>query len=384
MGVLDRYVGRQFAINVLALLALLMGFVVLVDVSLKADEYLRVGAQAAAAGNEAVKVDGFRRVLVAFLSVIEIWGPKLLQLYNFIIGMVLIGAMGFTFAQLVRHRELVAMMAGGIPLWRVARPVMVVTAMALVLQIANQELVIPRLAPLLVRDVGDVGKREFDRFAVRLLPDGQGRVLMARSFDPGTQTLEDVYVLERDAAGRAIGRITATSATWTGQAWKLDGGVRRSLLLREQPLTPQGQTPLARQVSTLTTSIDPSAVLASHYRTYGQTLSWRQIATALALPSLPDQTRIELVRTAWARGATIVGTLLSMLIAMPFFLTREPRNMVLQSLKAAPVAIGCVVAGVLGAAAPVPTELLPPGLAAVLPVLAMLPVAIVQITSIRS
>lgn len=384
MGVLDRYVGRQFAINVLALLALLMGFVVLVDVSLKADEYLRVGAQAAAAGNEAVKVDGFRRVLVAFLSVIEIWGPKLLQLYNFIIGMVLIGAMGFTFAQLVRHRELVAMMAGGIPLWRVARPVMVVTAMALVLQIANQELVIPRLAPLLVRDVGDVGKREFDRFAVRLLPDGQGRVLMARSFDPGTQTLEDVYVLERDAAGRAIGRITATSATWTGQAWKLDGGVRRSLLLREQPLTPQGQAPLARQVATLTTSIDPSAVLASHYRTYGQTLSWRQIATALALPSLPDQTRIELVRTAWARGATIVGTLLSMLIAMPFFLTREPRNMVLQSLKAAPVAIGCVVAGVLGAAAPVPTELLPPGLAAVLPVLAMLPVAIVQITSIRS
>jgi lipopolysaccharide export LptBFGC system permease protein LptF len=252
------------------------------------------------------------------------------------------------------------------------------------LQIANQELVIPRLAPLLVRDVGDVGKREFDRFAVRLLPDGQGRVLMARSFDPGSQRLDDVYVLERDAAGRAIGRITATSATWTGQAWRLEDGLRRSLLLREQPLTPQGQVPLARPVSTLTTSIDPSAVLASHYRTYGQTLSWRQIAAALSLPSLPDQTRVELIRTAWARGATVVGTLLSMLIAMPFFLTREPRNMVVQSLKAAPVAIGCVVAGVLGAAAPVPTELLPPALAAVLPVLAMLPVAIVQITSIRS
>lgn len=384
MGVLDRYVGRQFAINVLALLALLMGFVVLVDVSLKADEYLRVGSQAATATGEAVKVDGLRRFLVAFLSVIEIWGPKLLQLYNFIIGMVLIGAMGFTFAQLVRHRELVAMMASGIPLWRVARPVMLITAVALVLQIANQELVIPRLAPLLVRDVGDVGKREFDRFAVRLLPDGQGRVLMARSFDPGTQKLEDVYVLERDATGRAIGRITATSATWTGQSWKLADGIRRSLLLREQTLTPQGQTTLARPIATLTSSIDPSAVLASHYRTYGQTLSWRQIASALSLPSLPDQTRTELIRTAWARGATIVGTLLSMLIAMPFFLTREPRNMVLQSLKAAPVAIGCIVAGVLGAAAPVPTELLPPALAAVLPVLAMLPVAIVQITSIRS
>jgi lipopolysaccharide export system permease protein len=384
MGVLDRYVGKQFAINVIALLALLMGFVVLVDVSLKADEYLKVGAVAATATGQEVKVDGLRKFLVAFLSVIEIWGPKLLQLYNFIIGMVLIGAMGFTFAQLVRHRELVAMMAGGIPLWRVARPVMLISSIALALQIANQELVIPRLAPLLVRDVGDVGKREFDRFSVRLLPDGQGRVLMARTFDPGRQTLEDVYVLERDANGRAISRITAQSARWMGNAWSLENGTRRSLLLREQPLTPQGQVPLARPITTLQTSIDPSTVLASHYRTYGQTLSWRQIATALKLPGLPDQTRTELIRTAWARGATIVGTLLSILIAMPFFLTREPKNMVLQSLKAAPVAIGCVVAGVLGAAAPVPTELLPAALAAVLPVLAMLPVAIVQITSIRS
>jgi hypothetical protein len=69
---------------------------------------------------------------------------------------------------------------------------------------------------------------------------------------------------------------------------------------------------------------------------------------------------------------------------MPFFLTREPRNMVAQSVKAAPVALGCLVAGVLGAAAPVPTDIMPVALAAFLPTLAMLPIAIAAATSVRS
>jgi lipopolysaccharide export system permease protein len=376
---LDRYIARQFLINV-AILALMLGaFVVMVDVSLNADEYLHRADETS--GGAA----GLRRALVTVLLVWDLWWPRLLQLLNFTSGLVLVGGMAFTFAQLVRHRELVAMMAGGVSLYRAARPVMVVAVLLLGVQIANQELVLPRLAPLLSRSIKDAGKREFDRYQVPLVSDKQGRVLTAREFDPNTGTLQGLYVLERDAQGHAIRRITADKAVWdqaTG-VWRLTGGVGRSMQLAEMsPTDPRARN--GELIATVPTSVDPTVLLANQYRFYSQTLSWGQLIEGIRLPNLPRQMRDDLSRIAWGRASTLAGTLLSMVICMPYFLTREPKNMVVQSLKAAPVAVGTLMGTVLGAAAPIPSDLLPPVIAAFVPVIAMLPIAIAQGTSVRT
>ena len=139
----------------LALVAVLFSFVVAVDVSLNIDKYIE----------GVTKMDphaGFiRRGVLIALGVIDIWWPKLLQLFNYLVGLVLVAAMGFTFTQLVRHRELVAVLAGGISLQRAARPVLIVAIGVMGLRWVNSELILsnPRVAPLLTRDPGDIGKR---------------------------------------------------------------------------------------------------------------------------------------------------------------------------------------------------------------------------------
>lgn len=379
MGTLDRYIARQFLINA-ALLAVMLGaFIVAVDVSLNVDEYLHRADETS--GGAA----GLRRALVTVLLVWDLWWPRLLQLLNFASGLVLVGAMSFTLAQLVRHRELVAMMAGGVSLYRAARPVMVAAVLLLGVQVVNQELVLPRLAPLLSRSIKDAGKREFDRYQLPLISDRQGRVLTAREFDPNTGTIQGVYVLERDSAGRAVRRITAEKGVWDAGAgvWRLTGGVGRSMRLGEISAT-DASARAGEPVAAVQTSVDPTVLLANKYRFYSQTLSWAQLFEGIGLPNLPQTMRDDLSRIAWGRASTLIGTLLSMVICLPYFLTREPKNMVMQSLKAAPVAVGTLMGTILGAAAPIPSDLLPPWLAAFVPVLAMLPIAIAQGTSVRT
>lgn len=375
MGTLDRYIARLYLINAITLLVLLCVFVVLTSVSLNFDEFLDAargqGDQSAA-----------HRVLAALLLVVDIWGPRLVQLFVFMNGFVLVGAMGFTLAQLVKHRELVAMMAGGVPLWRVLRPVALVAAAFLGLQVVAHELVIPKLAPLLARSDRDAGKRDFAAFRVSLVPDGQDRVVMARTFDPAKGTLTGLYVLERDTAGRAMRRVTADSARWddTRERWILENGQSRQLRMTDA----QGTGALVTPQAELKTSVSPSTLLSHRYRQFSQTMSSKQLLDASGLTGLPEDLREQLDRILWGRWSALASTVMALVICMPFFLTREPRNMVVQSMKAAPVALSCLVAGVLGAAAPIPTGVLPIPIAAFLPCLAMLPIAIAAATSVKS
>jgi lipopolysaccharide export system permease protein len=387
MLTLDRYIARQYLVNVAALLVLLNAFVVITSVSLNFDEFLEA-ARKGTAGGEGGGVSGgtgLRTLLSAVLLVVDIWAPRLVQLFTFLNGFVLVGAMGFTFAQLVRHRELVAMLAGGVSLMRAARPVAVVAGLMLGAQVLVQELVVPPLAPLLARSDRDAGKRDFSSFGVNLLPDGQGRVLLAKSFDPAQRSIENLYVLERDGQGRGVRRITAQRAVWDegGKLWRLTGGEARWLRVPGEGIT-VAQRGLVEPVATLGATVDPATLLSQQYRAFSQTMPSGKLIEAAGLPGLQPDVREQLLRVLWGRLSGLCSIVLALAITLPFFLTREPKNMVAQSLKAAPVALGCLLGGVLGAAAPIPSELLPVGLGAFLPVLVMLPLAVAQLTSVRT
>ena len=123
MTILDRYIARQYLLNTIALLVLLGSFVVAVDVSLNIDRFL-----AAAEKVDNGSASTVRKLVVTVLLVADLWWPKLLQLFAYMVGLALVGAMGFTFTQMVRHRETVAALAGGISLRRLARPVLIVAA----------------------------------------------------------------------------------------------------------------------------------------------------------------------------------------------------------------------------------------------------------------
>jgi len=383
--ILDRYIARQFFLNTLALLVRLGSFVVAVDVSLNIDRFLSAADRLL----EGESPSTLRKLVVTALLVADLWWPKLLQLFAYMVGLALVGAMGFTFTQMVRHRETVAAMAGGISLRRLARPVLVVAALMMGLKFIDQEFILsnPRIAPLLSRDHGDAGNREWSASAVPPTADASFRVFMAREFIPSESQLNDVRVWERDQNGLLTRHLVASSAVWRDGAWELQGA-------REVPvgLAPSGAetVPPPRAVGAggaggavrVQTDLDPAALLLRRDARVVESLSWRQIGSMLSSPRLDPGLRDKLVRVRWSRISIALSTFLSLLITMPFFLVREPRNMLLQSLKCAPIGIIALLGSVFGASAPVPG--LPVLLAVFLPVLVLIPIAIAAWSSVRT
>ena len=397
MSTLDRYVARQYLINVASLLLILFAFVVAIDVSLKFDEFWEIAghrARGGAAGPDAESVSFLRRCVIAVLLVFDIWLPRLVQLYNYMIGVVLVGAMGFTLTQMVRYRELVAVVAGGISLFRLARPIVLVALLFTAVQAINYEVILPRVADLLTRDHGQAAERRLGSRPVKLVPDGQRRLFHARAFDADKGVLEGLTIIERDENGLSPRTITAERAVWeradaaAGKpgAWRLEKGL-------SHPRNDRAGQPVPTEL--VVTDLDPTALKIAEFSGYSQNLSWAQIGQMLDRPELLSQKDAagdagatalsradELERIRWGRLSVMACNVLALLIALPFYLRRDPTNMVVQSLKAAPLAIGASMGGLIGATASVPG--LPPQVSVFVPVLVLLPVAIAGVTSVRS
>ena len=407
LTILDRYIARQFLFNALALLILLFTFIVAVDVTLNIDRFVE-RAKDLTQGQEA---GGLRRATLTAILVFNLWGPRLLQLFTYTVGLALVGSMGFTLTQMVRHRELVAMMASGISLRRVARPILLVAAVFMVLKLLDHEFLLshPRIAPLLVRDHGDAGNptlTEFNVLPTAEAPDPASktrRVFMAQRFEPESGTLDNLDVWERDIAGVAIRRIHADKAVWRvvdGRGgWDLLAGSTpehhaahsgpssaSGVWVQSLRLPPPGSTNATTDPgpvpARIVTDLGPDALIFRRHASYSQNLSWRQISTMLENQNIEQSLHDKLQRIRWGRLATVLSGLLSLIITMPFFLLREPKNMLIQSVKCAPVGIVSILGSVMLTAMSVPG--LPPGFAAMLPVFILLPIAIASVSWVRT
>lgn len=382
MSTLDRYIAKQYLFNVVAILVLLFSFVVVVDLTLNIDRMFKVAGRFA--GED---VTGPAKIGVVIKLAADLWWPRLLQLFVFLLGMVLMAAMGFTVSQIVRHRELVAMLASGISLRRAARPILVVAALMTLLQVVDQELLIPRIAPLLTRDHGDAGKHALKGFGVSLTSDSSDRLFYARSFEPSEGILRDVYIWERDSSGQPTRVISAPLARWTDGAWTLpEAGVTFPNRFSD-PGTPLSAAPPApdsapTQSLRIPTDLDPTTLTLRHYANFSHSLSWTQMSSLLRSDQRDPALRDKLIRVRYGRISTILSNFLAMLIVMPFFLTREPKNMLVQSLKCAPVGIITLIGAVLGASAPIPG--LPAAVAAFLPVVVLAPIAVGSLAAMKT
>lgn len=401
MKMLDRFIARQFLFNAAALMLILFSFVVAIDVSINFDEFFRVASERVAQANALAGGDAGgngggdggggrggvsdpstpRVAVVAALLVCDLWWPKLLQLFNYMLGLVMIGAMGFTLSAMTRHRELVALLASGVSLFRVARPIVLAAGLLSLVQLVNQEFFLPRIAPLLTREHRHAGQRDLVAGQLRPVTDAAGRLLYAREFNPGAGTLEDLVVVERNERGLATHRVTATRARWDSGVWLLEGGLRASYAENAPPPEP---------VRILETDLDPTAINIRRYSGYSQSLSWSQIGDQIADTKARPGTMGErareradqLERTRWGRLGVVACNLLGLVTCLPLFLRREPGPAITASLKAAPLAVLALLGGVLGTAAAIPG--LPPELSVFVPALVLLPLAIAAATSVKT
>jgi lipopolysaccharide export LptBFGC system permease protein LptF len=371
MTTLDRHIARTYLTNVVVLLVILFAIVLVADYSFNFDEYTRRAVETA--GQPSISF--LKRLGLSMVLVFDLWWPRFFQMYNFLLGLVLVGGMGFTLSQMVRHRELVAGLAGGISLQRLARPILAVALLLTFVQALNRELVVPRLADLLTREKWDAGDRTLKADALRLTADAKGRVFFAKAFRPADNALDGLWVWERDESGQITATVTADSASWdqAQKTWRLTNGkLRTRTAEREQ----------TAELLTLDTDLDPTTLTARRYESYSQNLSTAQLTGLIerfraesASPHAPGSDRVSrLERLRASRFSIMLCNLLALVVCMPFFLKREPTNMLVQALACAPVAIVCVMGSTLAASAAIPA--LPPIVASLVPVVILLPLAI--------
>lgn len=383
MGTLDRYITRLYVSNIFLIFVFLCLVIVAVDFSLNFDEFTKAATQVLEARGSTVSF--LSKGLLAVSLLVDLWWPRLFLLFNFLLGPVLVGAMGFTCAYLLKHRELVAMLAGGVSMRRIAQPILIVTVVMVGLLIVNREIVLPRLAPLLTREKADAGKRSLGS-TYDVSVDAQGRLVYSRRADLDTATITGLYVYERDAEGLMTRRISADTAHWENGRWTLANGLAHS----RRPLQDAGAGTrmLPEPVAEFKTDIDPTALQLRRYEGMASNLSTPQVAKLVtrfrALEQTPAvQRRIDaLERNRWGRVSAAASIILTVIICLPFFLRKEPASMLKQSLRAAPVALGAFAGTLIGTTASMPG--LPAQVGVFVPVLMLIPGAILAAGSIRS
>ncbi|MAB73177.1 MAG: hypothetical protein CMJ54_11810 [Planctomycetaceae bacterium] len=370
MLLLDRHIILRFLGNFALLFTLLFVFAISIDVVVQFDEFVEAAELVA-------ERDG-RWVPVVFVEgVLDFHGPRIFQFYAFMVGLVGVAAAGFTLVQMHRSRELVAIMAAGVPLHRIAAAIIAAQVGLVLLQLVDQELILPRLATKLNRVHDRVLQPGVETFEVPLARDARGALLFASSIDPNAGTATSLLVLRRGETGVAEERITAPSATWDDaiEGWRLEGG--RVVGTRTGD---DGRIALRSEIDVWETDLSPRKLLARRSKNFAQMLSVSQLRSMRGDGGANDG---GLDRVIFGRFSGALVNLLVMAITVPFFLERTAAvNMLGQSMKAAAVAIGILV-GTL-AATTVAIGDLPPGVGAFLPVVILLPVAFGRLAYLRS
>jgi lipopolysaccharide export LptBFGC system permease protein LptF len=381
MNSIDRYIIRRFLGNFAILFMLLFLFAVAVDLMLALDRF--VGVARTRVGDDAA----FVRVLASIIGLVaDFQAPRFFQFYAYLHGLVAVGAMGFTLAQMYRHRELVAILAAGVSMQRIAMPFIFATFGLSLLQLVNQEFLLPRVAPLLLRDHGHIGMKSVDDFSVSLTADGAGNLIQAPKFDPRTGILTAPTILERDERGRTRRRITADTARWRdeggiaggAEGWALAGG--RALVLREQGAPEGGGTRAPGPLDFFPTDLSPEVLIVRRYGEFAGMLSLRQISRMLATPGVAD--RDTLLRFRYGRFSSVLVTVLVMWMTLPTFLIREPASILVRAMVCAAIGIPAM----LGAAIFMVVDLpgISPAVGVFLPVVVLIPIVLAQWTYIRT
>ncbi|MCE9618798.1 MAG: LptF/LptG family permease [Planctomycetes bacterium] len=373
MKIIDRYVAVRFLVNFALLGAALYVFGVSVDVVIQASRFLDAADAAVAAGRWSSRVVAF------VMMVLDFHGPRIFQFFQFMLGFVSIGAMGFAVSQMQRNRELTALMASGVKLRRLAYVLLIAAAALQGLQFINQELILPNLAARLVRDHSGLKYDTVSHFPIPLTRDGRGTLIQAGSFDPALNVATGLVALERDDKGNAIRRVSAVSATWNVESkkWILKNGSA------VRPLKPgdsaQQQAAFSTPVDELDSDLSPELILSRRFRLYGPMLSTRQV---FELMSRGGDNRNQGVRLLAARFMGPIANLLVLAATIPFFLRREPCNLLIQSVRAAAFSIPAMITA--AAMLLVPTEGLSIPVAAAIPFALLLPFAAYRLTELRS
>jgi lipopolysaccharide export LptBFGC system permease protein LptF len=358
MKILDRYVIVSFLKNYAISFMVLVGMYVVLDMVFNFSNLVAVQANSA-------------QQLTMFGELYDIGNYYFYQCFLFFVhlsGIIPVVAAAFTLMRLSRFNELTAMLAAGVPLLRIATPIIIVALVLNGLLLVDQELVIPQMIPKLTRDHDEVHKAKTTYYPILAMQAGQDLIYSARYFptsDNGDPpVMKDMDVIEREPArattqpavspvapASAIaarsfdtdppmpaddpadaplipdGRISAAQAMWDAgsREWKLTDGYEISGIAPDQTRSPR--MPCTAYKNALLTPDDIALYRSSKFV---ELLSTQRIDELLNTKSYGE---FNLLRVKYWRFTEPLMNVILLLLAIPCVLTREPGRLKQAAMK---------------------------------------------------
>lgn len=160
MTIIDRYVLRQFVVIFLINFLSLAGLYIVIDAFQHLDNFT------------AYATDG--RSLLSVMG--QFYAYQSFDLFDRTSGILAMVAAMFTVTWLQRHNEMTALMAAGISKFRCVRPILFAAVALSILAAANREFVIPQVRDELTRDSKDLGGTQLRDLEARF--DGHTDILI--------------------------------------------------------------------------------------------------------------------------------------------------------------------------------------------------------------
>jgi len=336
MKILDRYVLVSFLKNYVIALMVLLGLYIVLDMVFNFDQLVDVKGMAAEQG-----VAGAVQIIK---GIVDYYFYQSFLIYAHLSGVIPVVAVAFTLIRLSRFNELSAILAAGVPLLRVAAPIIFASLGLNVLLFADQEALIPSMIPKLIRTHDEIqqGVSRFSKgFPIEAMQDASGSLLMSSRFTPASAQdpvakMADFDVIERDDQLQPVAHISADEADWDTlrKEWLLTNGKRVTGLRPEQQRSDEIPWPAWR------TNITPEEVALYRSNDYVELLSTDRINQLLSRPQ--SYGTVNLLTVKHSRVTQWLMNLVLVLLAVPCVLTREPGKLK-QDLTKLLVLTGCAM-----------------------------------------
>ena len=305
MKILDRYIAKNFLIGYAIAFCVLMGLRAVIDLFVGLDEFI-----------ENLDKEGLRNVL---LYIGEYYALQMALYFKDFSSMITVVAAAFSLGRLIRNNELIAIMASGISLKRVAMPILFLSLFFAGLLVIDQELIIPRISHRLVKSRDDIPGQE--RYQVWMIADGKGSLLNATAFDVNSASLELPCIITREqikpGLWQVTGRISADKAVYNDEEarWDFVNG------LHVMPNRMEGYEPIDWYESP---NLDPKKIPVMAKAEHTSMLSLREL-NALAIQNPRDVAQLYSQKNF--RITEPIINFIALMVSLPVLICRDPRSM---------------------------------------------------------
>jgi len=336
MKILDRYVLTTFLKNYLISFMVLVGMYVVLDMVFNFDELVDVKGT-----GEASRTDVWETIY----GIADFYFYQIFIFFVYLSGMIPVVAAAFTLMRLSRFNELTAVLSAGVPMLRIALPVVIAGLALNVLLIVDQQVLIPRMIPKLMRDHDERSDADAKSFEIRAMQDNNLSLIRVSRYTPAIGStppmMEIVDITERAEVDRpvmsrgqpvlgpdgtplvrrspeAVAHITADKAVWNDaeQRWDLMNGQR------VVGLSPEALHSSVQPIEFYKSNVTPEEVALYRSGDWVEFLSSARIEELIQRPGSYGQTNLLRVKH-WRFVQPIMNVVL-LLLAIPFLMTREP------------------------------------------------------------